>query len=74
MAAADRWGGGLLVRESVIQRAAAFGNGAGQASDNIESGAPQSGTAAAGKAGYSMDGTQHNLLLLQYQGLLNQTT
>ena len=45
--AGDGWGGALLVRESVVQRTAPFGGGAGGASDDVAFGAAQSGVAAA---------------------------
>ena len=56
--AGDGWGGGLLVQESVVQRTASFGDGAGGASDDVALGAAQSGVAAAGEAGDGVDGTQ----------------
>ena len=45
--AGDGWGGGLLVRESVVQWTASFGDGAGGASDDVAIGAAQPGVAAA---------------------------
>ena len=36
------WGGGLLVRESVVQRTASFGDGVGSTSDDVAIGAAQS--------------------------------
>ena len=44
--------------KAFIQRAATLGDGADQSSDDIAFGAPQSGTVAAGKAGYGREGTQ----------------
>ena len=41
------WDGALLVRESVVQRTASFGDGASGASDDVALGAAQSGVAAA---------------------------
>ena len=38
--AINRWGGGVGVREIIIQRAAAFGDGADQASDAVAFGVP----------------------------------
>ena len=38
----DGWGGALLVRESVVQRTASLGDGAGEASDDVALGAAQS--------------------------------
>ena len=52
------WGGGLLALESVVQRTAPFGDGAGGALDDVAIGAAQSGVAAAGEAGDGVDGTQ----------------
>ena len=40
--AGDGWGGGLLVCESVVQRTASLGDGAGVASDDVALGAAQS--------------------------------
>ena len=40
--AGDGWGGALLVRESVVQRTASLGDGAGEASDDVAIGAAQS--------------------------------
>ena len=40
--AGDGWGSALLVRESVVQRTAPLGDGAGEASDDIALGAAQS--------------------------------
>ena len=55
--------GGLLVHEGMVQRAAASGDGADRATDTdlfpIRAfGAANRGSAAAGKAGYGVDGTQ----------------
>ncbi len=52
------WGGALLVRESVAQRNASLGDGAGEASDDVALGAAQSGVAATGAVGDGVDGAQ----------------
>ena len=56
--AGDGWGGALLMCESVVQMTASFDDEAGGASDDVAFGAAQSGVAAAGEAGDSVDGTQ----------------
>ena len=67
------WSGALLVRESVVQRTASLGDGAGEASDDVAFGASQPELRRREKLGTVW--TEHNLLaLLQEQGLINQAT
>ena len=64
------WGGGLLVRESVVQRTASFGDGAGGASATSRLERHNRELRRREKLGTVW--TEHNLLaLLQEQGLIN---
>ena len=71
--AGDGWGGGLLVRESVVQRTAHLATG--QAAHRTTSRLERHNRELRRREKLGTVWTEHNLLaLLQEQGLINQTT